>query len=234
MRARGAKDRPPQRGHGQPRTVLAAMTTTDAVAHVFAVLAIIGQVLVGLVILLALADLASVAAGKPANGLRSLRRGLDGTELWLAFIVAAAALAGSLFFSEYAHFVPCRLCWFQRICMYPLAPTLLWMALAKDRRAARYLLPLPIVGAGISVYHLLVENHWVKEAQGCLISAPGGCAVKWINVFGYLTIPTLALTAFLMLTVLLLMAWREPHGDGAGVPVMPEPALSARAETEEA
>jgi disulfide bond formation protein DsbB len=135
-----------------------------------------------------------------------IRALLEGYELWLAFVVSAIATGGSLFFSEIAHFVPCELCWFQRICMYPLCITTLMAALANDRRAARYLLPLPVVGAGVSVYHLLVENGVVKQAQACLISAPGGCATKWINEFGYMTIPTLALTGFALCFAFLLLS----------------------------
>jgi disulfide bond formation protein DsbB len=137
---------------------------------------------------------------------RRVRAWLEGYELWLAFVVAAIATGGSLFFSEIAHFVPCELCWFQRICMYPLSITTLLAALANDRRAARYLLPLPLVGAGVSAYHLLVENGVVKQAQACLISAPGGCATKWINEFGYMTIPTLALTGFALCFAFLLLS----------------------------
>jgi len=129
----------------------------------------------------------------------------------LAFVVAAIATGGSLFFSEIAHFVPCELCWYQRICMYPLSITTLLAALFDDPRAARYLLPLPVVGAGISVYHLLVENRVVGESLTCRISAPGGCTVKWINEFGYVTIPTLALTAFALLFAFLLLAAYEPR-----------------------
>jgi disulfide bond formation protein DsbB len=135
-----------------------------------------------------------------------IRAWLEGYELWLAFVVSAIATGGSLFFSEIAHFVPCELCWFQRICMYPLSIATLLAALANDRRAARYLLPLPLVGAGVSVYHLLVENGVVHQAQACLISAPGGCATKWINEFGYMTIPTLALTGFALCFAFLLLS----------------------------
>jgi disulfide bond formation protein DsbB len=139
-----------------------------------------------------------------------LRLWVWGYELWLAFLVAAVATGGSLFFSEVAHFVPCELCWFQRICMYPLSITTLSMALAYDHRAARYLLPLPLVGAGVSTYHLLVENGAFKQTQACLLSAPGGCATKWINEFGYMTIPTLALTAFGLVFAALLFSIFEP------------------------
>src|SRR5947207_5560682 len=101
---------------------------------------------------------------------------LWGYELWAAFVVAAIATGGSLFFSEIAHFVPCELCWYQRICMYPLSILTLLMAIHDDHRAASYLLPLPVVGAGVSVYHLLIENKVVGEPTTCSISAPVAAA----------------------------------------------------------
>jgi disulfide bond formation protein DsbB len=174
---------------------------THDVIVAIAVLGVIGQVLAGILILVAL------AAGAGARGpLRAVRDAIWGYELWAAFAVAAIATGGSLFFSEVAHFVPCELCWFQRICMYPLSIVTLLAALAGDHRIARYLLPLPIVGAGVSVYHLLVENGVVEQAQACLLSAPGGCATKWVNAFGYMTIPTLALTGFVLLIGFLALA----------------------------
>jgi disulfide bond formation protein DsbB len=94
--------------------------------------------------------------------------------------------------------------------MYPLSIVTLLAALADDRRVARYLLPLPLVGAGVSVYHLLVENGVVEQSQICQLSAPGGCATKWINEFGYVTIPTLALTGFALALASLLLAVVAP------------------------
>jgi disulfide bond formation protein DsbB len=138
-----------------------------------------------------------------------LRRWLEGYELWLTFLVAAVATGGSLFFSEIAHFVPCELCWYQRICMYPLSITTLLAGFASDRRVARYLLPLPLVGAGVSVYHLLIENGAIKEPSACLIGG-AGCSVEWINEFGYMTIPTLALTGFALTFALLVLAALPP------------------------
>ena len=100
--------------------------------------------------------------------------------------------------------------------MYPLSALTLLAALAGDHRTARYLLPLPVVGAGISVYHLLVENDVVSQTQACLVSAPGGCATKWIDEFGYMTIPTLALTGFVLAFAFLVLAsfdLRDPDAD---------------------
>jgi disulfide bond formation protein DsbB len=179
------------------------------------VLGVAGQVLVAVLVLAALA--AACGFGTPLATIRAL---LWGYELWAAFLVAAIATGGSLFFSEVAGFVPCELCWYQRICMYPLSIVTLLAALAQDQRVARYLLPLPIVGAGVSIYHLLVENGVVGQSSACLVSAPGGCATKWIDEFGYVTIPTLALTGFLLLIAFLSFA--AVGGDAEGVTLEPD------------
>ena len=178
---------------------------THDVIVTLAVLGIVGQVVGAALLIVALLGLVGVK-----GPLRALRAGIEGYELWLAFLVAAVATGGSLFFSEIAHFTPCELCWYQRVCMYPLSITTLLAGLADDHRVARYLLPLPLAGAGVSVYHLLVENGVVGQTTTCLISAPGGCAVKWINEFGYVTIPTLALTAFVLVFAFLALAAFEP------------------------
>ena len=185
---------------------------THDVIVVLAALGVVGQVLAGLLLVVGLLWLVGVR-----RPLAAIRSAIWGYELWLVFLVAAIATGGSLFFSEVANFVPCELCWFQRICMYPIALISLLMALANDHRAARYLLPLPVIGAGVSVYHLLVENGVVEQSQACLVSAPGGCATKWINEFGYVTIPTLALTGFALTFAFPLFAvfdTREAGGDG--------------------
>ena len=174
--------------------------THDAIVAL-SVLGVAGQVLVAVAILAGLAALAGI--GGP---LRAIRNVLWGYELWAVFAVSAIATGGSLFFSEIAHFVPCELCWFERICLFPVSIITLLAALAADYRVARYLLPLPIAGAGVSIYHLLVERGAVGQSTTCLASAPGGCATKWINEFGYVTIPTIALTSFLLLTGLLGLA----------------------------
>ena len=164
-------------------------------------LGVAGQVLVAAGILVGLAAVAGVDAP-----LRAVRNALWGYELWATFAVSAIATGGSLFFSEIAHFIPCELCWFERICLFPLSIVTLLAALAADYRIARYLLPLPVAGAGVSIYHLLIERGVVGQSTTCLVSAPGGCATKWINEFGFVTIPTLALTGFLLLLGLLGLA----------------------------
>jgi disulfide bond formation protein DsbB len=173
-----------------------------------AVLGVVGQVLAGLLLLVGVTAL----AGR-RRPLRAVRSALWGYELWAAFLVAAIATGGSLFLSEVANFVPCELCWYQRICMYPLSLLTLFIAVHGDHRVARYLLPFPVIGGGVSIYHLLVENHVVSTPKACQIGA--GCAVKWINEFGYMTIPTLALTAFVLLIGFLALAAAGTDDDTA-------------------
>jgi disulfide bond formation protein DsbB len=175
--------------------------TTDIVI-ILSVLGVVGQVLVGLGIVVGV--LALVGVRGPLDWIRNL---LWGYELWGAFVVAAIATGGSLFYSQVAGFIPCEFCWFQRMMMYPLSILTLLIAARGDNRAARYLLPLPIVGAGTSIYHMLLEHHVIKEPGACTLTG-GGCTANWIALhsFGYLTIPTLALTAFLLLIGFLVLA----------------------------
>ena len=174
-------------------------------------LGVAGQVLTGFLALAGLLWLAGVR-----GPLAWIRSAIWGYELWLAFAVSAIATGGSLFFSEVAHYVPCELCWFQRIFMYPLSIVTLLAALFNDHRVARYLVPLPVIGAGFAIYHVLVEEGVVTQSQSCLVSAPGGCATKWIDEFGYVTIPVLALTGFALVFAFLLFAAFDVDADEGG------------------
>ena len=176
--------------------------THDVIA-LLAVLGVVGQVLA--VALIVVAALALFGVRGP---LATVRSWLWGYELWAAFVVAAVATGGSLFLSQVAGFVPCELCWFQRICMYPLSILTLFAAVHGDNRFARYLLPFPVIGACVSIYHLLIENQVIAEPSACRIGG-AGCAVKWINYFGYMTIPMLTLTGFVLLIEFLALASAE-------------------------
>lgn len=175
---------------------------TDAVSVGLAALAVVVQA--ALVALAALA-LASLASPRARGWLRELRATVAGAELWAAWAVALVATAGSLFFSEYSDFVPCQLCWFQRIAMYPLAVVLLVAALRRDHRAGPlYALAFPVAGAAFSIWHIYVEINPEAESASCRVAAP--CSLKWIEELGYVTLPVLALTAFSAILALLLMA----------------------------
>lgn len=125
--------------------------------------------------------------------------------LYAAWIVAVVATLGSLYFSEVARFLPCALCWYQRICMYPLAFILGVAAYRNDLAARAYAVPLAVVGWGVALYHVLEEHGVVKTLASCVVGVP--CTTKWINWFGFVTIPTLSLVGFTL--ILAFLAWRR-------------------------
>lgn len=126
--------------------------------------------------------------------------------LRLAWLVALVATAGSLVFSEHLHFQPCVLCWYQRIATYPLVIVLGVAALVDDRRIARYVAPITVLGAAISAYHVQLERFPDQQQIACSATVP--CTTIWFERFGYVTIPVMAGTALLSISVLVLVAWR--------------------------
>jgi disulfide bond formation protein DsbB len=128
--------------------------------------------------------------------------------LVLAATVAAVATLGSLYYSEVANFPPCRLCWYQRICMYPLVPILAIAAARRDRAVRWYALPLAVTGAAISTWHILVERFPSLESGACDPVNP--CSIIWVEKLGYLTIPTMALSGFVAIGLLLVVPREVP------------------------
>ena len=175
---------------------------TNAVTTALTAAAVVVQALMAVILVVAIVAIWSPGARRL---LAEARDSLLGGELWAAWVVALVATAGSLFYSEHAHFIPCRLCWFQRIGMYPLVALLLIAAIRRDIRGGPlYGLPLAIFGSIVAIYHIYIEYHPEAESASCKIGAP--CTTKWIDKLGYITIPSLALTAFLAIITLLLMA----------------------------
>jgi len=140
--------------------------------------------------------------------------GVGQSALWLAFAVAATATAGSLYFSEVANYVPCRLCWFQRIAMYPLAPILLVAAIRKDSAVGWYAGPLAAIGLAVSLYHSVLEWFPSLEGGSCAASGPL-CAVPWFETFGFMTLATMAAVGFSTILVLLFVAIPGNRGPAA-------------------
>jgi disulfide bond formation protein DsbB len=117
--------------------------------------------------------------------------------LWLAWLVAVVATAGSLYYSEVAGFEPCSLCWYQRIAVYPLVVILLVGAVTRDRFVARYALPLTIAGSILAVYNYLVQLFPGIEVA---CSTAKSCSEVDVEAFGWLTMPLMSLVSFIAIT----------------------------------
>ena len=133
---------------------------------------------------------------------------------WLAFIVAAAAMLGSLYYSEIAGFIPCRLCWYQRILMYPLVAITLVGALWRDDYLPSYVLPLSILGMGVSAYHYLMEKGVVPASATCSADVP--CNITYVNYLGFITIAFMAFVAFTLITLIMFGMWAAYRREAAG------------------
>lgn len=116
----------------------------------------------------------------------------------LSFLVALAATGGSLFYSEVAGFAPCLLCWWQRVFLYPQAILLMIALIKKDGLMRLHAFVLSGVGALIAVYHTFIQFGF-ESALPCAATGGVSCQVVYFLEYGYVTIPTMALTAFVLI-----------------------------------
>ncbi|MBI3342270.1 disulfide bond formation protein B [Candidatus Curtissbacteria bacterium] len=140
-------------------------------------------------------------------------RFIKNNALYIAFVQAWFATLGSLYFSEIRHWIPCILCWYQRILMYPLIIILGVAIWRKDKNVAYYVLPMTILGASIAFYHYMLQMTPLKEITPVQCKAYGPCSeVKALTFFNgavtlpyFVTIPFLSFTAFIVITIMMIV-----------------------------
>ena len=128
--------------------------------------------------------------------------------VYITFGIAFAGIVGSLTFSELLGYPPCVLCWWQRICIYPLAVIALVGILRKDSKVLYYLLPLASIGWCIALYHNLLTWGVVSEALAPC-TAGVSCITQPFALFGFITIPFLSLMALSSILVSLIISLRK-------------------------
>lgn len=129
--------------------------------------------------------------------------------LWsyLSFLTATIGTIGSLVFSELFHFPPCVLCWYQRICLYPLVIILGVGIIEKNKNMYKYVLPLSLLGEVIAIYHNLLYYEIIPESAAPCIAGVS-CTTKFIEYFGFVTIPFLSLVAFTLINIFMVVYLR--------------------------
>jgi disulfide bond formation protein DsbB len=176
---------------------------TEALTTFFALGAV---VLLAVAVAVGLLWPAAARSARPAAWRASIAASVGPRHLTAAWLVAVAATAGSLYYSEIAGYAPCEFCWYQRIAMYPLALILGIAAFRRDTGVRRYALPLVGVGAALSTYHYLMQHFPDLSVSSCSASAP--CTAAWVWEFGFVSIPFMALACFATIAWL-LVAGRE-------------------------
>jgi len=122
----------------------------------------------------------------------------------ISWFLSIIATLGSLYFSEILKYIPCTLCWYQRILMYPLVIIFGVALLRNDNKVYLYTLPMTLIGLLISGYHYLLQKvPFVFDIHACSSGVP--CNVDYINVFGFITIPFLSFICFLTINCIILL-----------------------------
>lgn len=129
------------------------------------------------------------------------------TVLFLCWLLVSISTMASLFFSYVMGFAPCVLCWYQRICLFPLVLILAAGLFPFDKNVVKFALPLAIAGWFTAFYHNLLYSGIIPEnIQPC--SQGVSCTEKYIELFGFLTIPMLSLLSFSTIIILLIILKR--------------------------
>lgn len=119
--------------------------------------------------------------------------------LLIGFLVSLSAVLGSLYYSNILGYEPCLLCWYQRIFTWPqmfIFGLALWK---KDRNIVDYALLLSLVGIAVSIYHVYIELGGA-DLLGCqAFEGAVSCSRKYVNEFGFVTIPVMSLTTYALI-----------------------------------
>lgn len=189
---------------------------TPTVVRLFAILSLITWAATIIVIVLAL-----IRRRNPESSAAYLYEDIRRNAVWFAFAVALFTTLGSLYLSEVAHYRPCPLCWYQRICMYPLFVTLLVGGLRKDREVYAYVLPPAMIGAGIAIYHTQLQAFPQQHGPFCKGFDP--CTVRYVWEFDFVSIPFMALAAFAFIITMMFVV-RSGRSDDVEPATLEEPA----------
>ncbi len=175
--------------------------TPDEAGTLFAVMSLLSGISgAGLLAFIA----ASRNSESLAKKLLELRNEHSQGALFLAGFVALFCMMASLYLSDIANFIPCKLCWYQRIIMYPLAFLLLFAGFRSDFGIRIYGLAMSGFGAFISIYHYQLQLNPEQHSPFC--SAFESCTVQYLNVFDFMSIPLMAMMGFIFIFALLLFA----------------------------
>jgi len=184
--------------------------STATLSHFFAILSLITWAATILTIILAV-----IRRLAPESAAAFLFEDLGGTALWLGWVVAAVTMAGSLYYSiGPPQYVPCELCWYQRICLYPMAVIMLVAALRRDRMVWMYVSPQLVIGACIAIYHTQLQA-FPKQQSFCPTLTP--CTTRYVWEFGFVSLPFMSLAAStFILTMVLVSRATDParYDDG--------------------
>ncbi len=136
--------------------------------------------------------------------------------LELLFFGILSAVVGSLVYSDIVGFLPCDLCWWQRIFMYPQLVIVALALYRKDKTVIDYLVPLSVIGAVLALYQSFVQWGFSFGVTGGCVAVGGECAKVYFTQYSYITIPFMSFTVFIYIIALKFIyyhkSWKLKNG----------------------
>lgn len=177
------------------------MTFSDGYIWFFATITLIGQIIS--VILL------GILIFSKNKSVKKINKTIVDNYVSLVLIVSTVATVASLGFSLLLNFAPCQFCWYQRILMYPQALIAFVALMTNDLKVKKFFIPLSLIGIALATYHTLMQIF--PDALECNDEV-AKCSAKEFAEYGYITIPVMSLTAFVMILLISLIAWKAARG----------------------
>lgn len=128
---------------------------------------------------------------------------------WLGFTLGFATVLASFAYSLILGYEPCELCWWQRVFLFPMLPIYAVGLYKRDRGAYAYTLPLATVAGLLALYHTYIQLGGTTSVLPCT-AVGGACTKVYVLAFGYITIPTMSLTAA---AAFILLAYIQKYHD---------------------
>ncbi|MDO8599863.1 MAG: disulfide bond formation protein B [bacterium] len=173
------------------------MPSVEQVNNLLSVLVVISQITVGFLLL-------SLLFRKKKN-VKKILSYFSKKAFLISFLIALTSMLGSLFYSEVAGYGPCKLCWYQRILMYPLVLLFGFALLRKRKDITDYALLMSLVGGVIAGYHYLLQIGLAPNIGCAAIGYSISCSQRFVMQFGYITLPLMSFTGFLIISTMLLV-----------------------------
>lgn len=136
-----------------------------------------------------------------------MKKFLKEYSIYFAWGIALMSMVGSLYFSEILLLPPCVLCWYLRICTYPLVVFLGAAILLKNKAIHWYVLPLTLVGLGVSIFHNLLYYKIIPETLAPCVAGVS-CTDKFFQLFGFMDIQQMGLVSIVLINIFLIIHWR--------------------------
>lgn len=123
-------------------------------------------------------------------------------KLFFAWLIAVIAMSATLFAEHALQWAVCPLCWYQRLCIYPLVILLGIAAFKNETVVIPYALPFPVLGFLFAIYQYAEQMiPGFSPIDFCTQGIP--CTTIHLKLWGFVTIPLLSAISCVLIFIIL-------------------------------